>query len=61
MVARPESTDEDDGVILSIVFHRLQRRSFLLVLAANDLHEMGRAWLPFVVPFGIQAAFALRT
>ncbi|RUP44850.1 retinal pigment epithelial membrane protein-domain-containing protein, partial [Jimgerdemannia flammicorona] len=49
-VSPPKSADEDDGALLSIVLDSERNRSFLLVLDARTLEELGRADLPAVVP-----------
>jgi len=61
-VARPQSQEEDEGVLLSVVLDARaeteQPRSFLLVLDAADLHELARAQLPHHIPFGFHGQFA---
>ncbi|KAI0470661.1 beta,beta-carotene 9',10'-dioxygenase [Xylariaceae sp. FL0804] len=51
-VARPDASDEDDGVLLSVVLDGLGRRSYLLCLDARTMTEMGRAECDFAVPLG---------
>ena len=51
-VAGPEERAEDDGVVLSVVLDAKVGRSFLLVLDAASLGELGRAEAPHHVPFG---------
>lgn len=41
--------DEDDGVLLVSVYNLLLGRSFMVILDAHDLHELGRLNLPCVV------------
>ena len=46
---------EDDGVLLSVVLEGADvesARSFLLVLDASSMKELGRASLDSVIPFG---------
>jgi len=61
-VARPQSQEEDEGVLLSVVLDARsateQPRSFLLVLDAADLGELARAELPHHIPFGFHGQFA---
>ena len=57
-VARPDARDEDDGVLLSVVFDGRSERSFLLVLDAASLEELGRAEVPHQIPFGFHGQFA---
>jgi carotenoid cleavage dioxygenase-like enzyme len=56
-VPAPDATDEDDGVLLSVVLDRDAGRSFLLVLDAATLVEIARARLPHHVPFGFHGHF----
>ncbi len=57
-VARPHAEDEDDGVLLSVVLDASAGSSFLLVLDARDLSELGRAHAPHHIPFGFHGQFA---
>jgi beta,beta-carotene 9',10'-dioxygenase len=57
-VAAPEANDEDDGVLLSIVFDGRRGNSFLLVLDARSLDELARAEVPHHIPFGFHGQFA---
>jgi carotenoid cleavage dioxygenase-like enzyme len=50
--ARPGGKREDDGVLLSVVLDTGAQRSFLLVLDAATLTELGRASAPHHIPFG---------
>jgi beta,beta-carotene 9',10'-dioxygenase len=56
-VGEPGSTQEDAGVLLSLVLAGAQERSFLLVLDARDLKEQARAYLPAVAPHGFHGFF----
>ncbi len=51
-VADPEGKEEDDGVLLSVVLDGTQGKSYLLVLDARTLQEVGRASMESVVAFG---------
>ena len=51
-VVDPEGTDEDDGVLLSVVLDGFSERSYLLCLSAKDLKEVGRAEMDITVGFG---------
>jgi carotenoid cleavage dioxygenase-like enzyme len=57
-VARPGATEEDDGVLLSVVLDGSCGTSFLLVLDAHDLSELARAEVPHHIPFGFHGQFA---
>ena len=48
----PEGTEEDDGVLLSVVLDGLRGKSYLLCLDARTMKEMGRAETDVVVGFG---------
>jgi beta,beta-carotene 9',10'-dioxygenase len=57
-VADPDGTEEDDGVLLSVVLDSDTDRSFLLVLDAHDLSEVARAQVPHHIPFGFHGAYS---
>lgn len=56
-VPTPEAHKEDDGIILSLIFDSIVRRSFLLILNATTFQEVVRAYLPTPVPLGIAGTF----
>ncbi|KAL2818799.1 carotenoid oxygenase [Aspergillus cavernicola] len=56
-VPDPESEEEDDGVLLTVVLDGLSGRSYLLVLDAKTLGEVGRACVEGVVAFGFHGQF----
>ena len=51
-VADPDSKDEDGGVLLSVVLDGIAGKSYLLVLDAKTMKEVGRANVEGVVGFG---------
>lgn len=51
-VADPDSTDEDGGVLLTVVLDGVTGKSYLLVLSAKDLTELGRAAVNGAIGFG---------
>ncbi|KAL2836560.1 carotenoid oxygenase [Aspergillus pseudoustus] len=51
-VPNPQGAQEDDGVLLSVVLDGLSGNSYLLVLDARTLSEVGRASVDGVVAFG---------
>jgi len=60
MVPRPGASDEDDGVVLSVVVDRSdaagpEGASFLLVLDARTMQEVARVAAPHTVNFGLHA------
>ncbi|KAF9728369.1 hypothetical protein PMIN02_008326 [Paraphaeosphaeria minitans] len=55
-VADPEGVEEDDGVLLSVVLDGVEEKSYLLVLRAKDLVELGRAEMKGPVAFGFHGA-----
>jgi len=56
-VPSPDSTAEDDGVVLCLVLDTKARSSFLLVLNARDLAEVARAKLDVAIPYGLHGQF----
>ncbi|KAH7890657.1 carotenoid oxygenase [Phlebopus sp. FC_14] len=56
-VANPDGTDEDDGVLLSVVLDGLEGKSFLLVLDARNMKELGRASMECAVGFGFHGLY----
>jgi len=51
-VPRPDGTEEDDGVLLSVVLDGFAKRSYLLCLDARTMKELGRAEVGIAVGFG---------
>ncbi|KAJ5773207.1 hypothetical protein N7457_008103 [Penicillium paradoxum] len=51
-VSNPNGTDEDDGVLLSVVLDGMRGKSYLLCLDARDLSELGRANVDGAIGFG---------
>lgn len=56
-VQSPDSKDEDDGVVLAVVFDSLRKQSFLLVLDGKSFTEIGRAIVTHVIPPGLHGQF----
>lgn len=56
MVPAPDAKSEDDGVVLSVVMGA-DGKSFLLCLDAGSFQELGRAHLPYGIPYGFHASF----
>jgi len=56
-VADPNGTEEDDGVLLSVVLDGHVERSYLLVLDAKTMKEVGRAEVPGPVSFGFHGLY----
>ncbi len=56
-VPRPGSTDEGDGVVLSVVLEPSRGASSVLVLDAVSLTEIARAEVPQHIPFGFHGGF----
>jgi carotenoid cleavage dioxygenase-like enzyme len=59
-VARPGSSSEDAGAILSVVFDAKAERSFLLILDAESFVELARAEIPHAIPFGFHGKYTAR-
>lgn len=51
-VQHPDSTREDNGVLLSVALDGFSKKSYLLCLDATTMREMGRAEMDFAVGFG---------
>lgn len=56
-VADPEGHVEDDGVLLTVVLDGYVERSYLLVLSAKDLTEIGRAEMQGPMSFAFHGAY----
>lgn len=56
-VARPNSDEEDDGVILSILLEPASARSSLLILDAHTFTELARTPTPHHIPFSFHGDF----
>jgi torulene dioxygenase len=56
-VADPDGKAEDDGVLLSVVLDGYKDRSYLIVLDARDLREVGRAEMAGPMSFGFHGAY----
>ncbi|XP_067348019.1 carotenoid-cleaving dioxygenase, mitochondrial isoform X2 [Channa argus] len=57
-VPSPDAVEEDDGVILTVVLTPSQDKgTFLLVLDAKTLEEVGRANVPVNMPYGFHGIF----
>ena len=54
---RPGGTEEDDGIILSVVLDGFQRTSYLLCLDAKTMAEVGRAEVEHAVAFGFHGMY----
>ncbi|KAH7080996.1 carotenoid oxygenase [Paraphoma chrysanthemicola] len=56
-IADPDGKAEDDGVLLTVVLDGYVERSYLLVLNAKDLSEMGRAEMAGPMALGFHGAY----
>jgi beta,beta-carotene 9',10'-dioxygenase len=56
-VGAPTRTNEDEGVLLSVVLDAEQGQSFLLVLDAASLGELARAYVPQPILLGYHGDF----
>lgn len=58
-IPSPHATEEDDGVILSVVITPNKDKStFLLVLDAKTFKELGKAVVPVNIPYGFHGTFS---
>ncbi|CAM1501175.1 Fc.00g103370.m01.CDS01 [Cosmosporella sp. VM-42] len=55
-VARPGASEEDDGVLLSVVVDGTAEASYLLCLDARTMEELGRAETDFAIGMGFHGA-----
>jgi carotenoid cleavage dioxygenase-like enzyme len=60
-VAAPRATEEDDGVILSVVLDANKAASFLLILDASSFRELARAEVSHHIPFGFHGNYFAET
>lgn len=51
-IGKPEKKAEDEGVLLSVVLNEEKGTSFLLILDAANMKEIGRAEVPQAILFG---------
>ncbi|CCM01518.1 uncharacterized protein FIBRA_03574 [Fibroporia radiculosa] len=56
-VANPDGSAEDDGVLMSVVLDGFREKSYLLVLDAKSMEELGRASLDCAVTIGFHGSF----
>nr|XP_043883043.1 beta-carotene 15, 15-dioxygenase 2, like isoform X1 [Solea senegalensis] len=57
-VASPNATEEDDGVVMSVIITpRKEKSTFLLVLDAKTFTELARAEVPVNIPYGTHGVF----
>ncbi|VUC31314.1 unnamed protein product [Clonostachys rosea] len=56
-VGRPGATDEDDGIVLTIVINRTGTHSTLIALDGKTMREIARAVMPQVLGFGPHGSF----
>lgn len=56
-VPRPGGTEEDDGVLLSVVVDGARHESFVVCLDACTMQEQARVLAPDLIPFGLHGAW----
>jgi carotenoid cleavage dioxygenase-like enzyme len=56
-VPSPGAHSEDEGVLLSVVLNAESRTSYLLVLNASTMKEVGKAFLSHSILFGYHGTF----
>ncbi|MBA3815180.1 MAG: carotenoid oxygenase family protein [Parachlamydiaceae bacterium] len=49
-ISSPTSKDEDEGVILTVIYEEVNKRSYLLALDGQSFFEIARAELPWHIP-----------
>ena len=60
-VARTESQQEDDGVLLTIAFDASTQLSSLMIIDALSMHLVAEVYLPLHLPFGLHGNFYKNT
>ncbi|VDL70728.1 unnamed protein product [Nippostrongylus brasiliensis] len=56
-VAKPDARKEDDGVLLVRALDVNENKGLLLVIDAETMNEVGRAFVPISIPFGFHNRF----
>ncbi|RCN42158.1 hypothetical protein ANCCAN_11900 [Ancylostoma caninum] len=56
-VAKPDARKEDDGVLLVRALDIHENKALLLVIDAESMKEIGRAFVPISIPFGFHNRF----
>ncbi|KAL2384398.1 hypothetical protein RJZ90_001998 [Blastomyces dermatitidis] len=56
-VPRPGATDEDDGVLLTVVMDVHVKQSSLVVIDVKTMKELGRARMPIVMTYGFHGTW----
>ena len=56
-VPKPDSTREDDGLLLTLVLDAKRGKSTLVLLDAGSLEPVARAFLPHRIPYGFHGAY----
>ena len=56
-VSNPAAKNEDDGVILSVVYDKSNKESFLVIIDAHSMKELARAEMPQSLPIGLHGRF----
>ncbi len=56
-IAKPQATDEDDGIVLAVVLDAIAQKSFMLILDAKTFKELGRVYAPHHIPFTVHSKF----
>lgn len=56
-IAKPEATEEDEGVLLTIVSNPDLGQSYVLIVDAKSMNEVSRIALPHLLPLGFHGNF----
>lgn len=56
-VSSPDSRNDEEGVLISVVLNSAKETSFLLILDAGSMQEMARAELPEPILYGFHGEF----
>lgn len=56
-IPEPSASEEDKGVVVSIVLNEKDNTAFLLILDAKTMREMARIYAPHSIPTGLHGQF----
>ena len=60
-IPKPSSRNDEDGLVISVVLDTVNQNSFLLLLDATTLQEVGRATVPEPILYGFHGEFFSKT